>query len=194
MHPAANLPSRWSEPSLLVNMCRAHYIYYTEHHQQPSSKDCGRTTTDPEMLTFRVSASMLHTSYFCAESIINVWGQWGTSHSARRGTQLHQAVTFLFFFFFFFFVKSWGETAQGLNFKANDKRRCESFIMHPLPKIKSLKHSKGTIGSCLPLMWCQHKWKETWPSVIFTTASEAWLHSELSLVLGVFYILSDENL
>lgn len=84
--------------------------------------------TDPEMLTFRVSASKSKAPYFYAESIIEVWGQWGTSHSARRGMNLHQTDIFLFCFFFFL---SWRRNSSRGTFKSGlmERRRCEGLNM-----------------------------------------------------------------
>lgn len=96
--------------------------------------------TDPEMLTFRVSASKSQAPYFCAESIIEVWGQWATGHSARRGMQLHQAVIFLVCFFLSCRRNSsWGIFKSGLT----EKRRCEGLNTTPLPKILSRRETQG---------------------------------------------------
>lgn len=88
--------------------------------------------TDPEMLTFRVSACKSKAPYFYAESIIEVWGQWGTSHSARRGMNLHQTDIFLFFsFLFLFFFLSWRRNSSRGTFKSGltERRRCEGLNM-----------------------------------------------------------------
>lgn len=99
------------------------------------------------MLTFRVSASRSKAPYFFAESIIEVWGQWGTSGSARRGMQLHQAVIFLFFSVFFL---SWRRNSSRGKFKSGlaKWRRCEGLNTAPLPKYCLVgKRGEGTVSS-----------------------------------------------
>lgn len=66
--------------------------------------------TDPEMLTFRVSASKSKAPYVCAESITEVWVS--EVQATLLGMQLHQAI-----FSFLFFILSMEKAALGRNFK-----------------------------------------------------------------------------
>lgn len=74
-------------------------------------------------------------------------GQWGTSHSARWGMQLHQAV--IFSFLLFLFLLSWWRNSSRGTFKSGlmEKGRCEG-LNTPAKKYRLIgERREGTASS-----------------------------------------------